>query len=438
MSINIILIVSFLLIFFLFLSQFRKFTRDKSYKNLSYYFIILVILFLVIAIIIYPGESVDAAYDGLVIWTTLVIPALLPFFIGSELLINLGVVKFFGILLEPIMRPIFNVPGEGSFAFAMSITSGYPVGAKIVSKLRVDKILTQIEAQRLISFCSTSGPLFMIGSVSVGMFQSSKIGILIVAAHYIGTIIVGIIFSFYKKSSDNYITTKSKEHLLKRAFNQLSKNNNSNFSIGVILGNAVKSSLNTILMVGGFIILFAVVIRMLELLKVIDLITSILAILLIPFKISPSTISSFVTGLFEVTIGAKRVVDSIGMDLRTKIAIASFIIGWSGFSIHAQVSSIIGITDIKTSLYLLAKSLHAAFSSLIAYIFFPIFSNFFVLSLPVYNSYQEMSLHKKFLFNCQLSIELFIAVLISLLIVSLITALLLKIQTYFTKGKGMK
>jgi len=438
MLLNIVFIISFILVFFLFLLLYRRFSRSKYYGHLSYYFIVLIVIFLVITIIIYPGESVDSAYNGLIIWATLVIPALLPFFIGSDILINLGVVKFFGVLLEPIMRPIFNVPGEGSFAFAMSITSGYPVGAKIVSKLRSDKILSQIEAQRLISFCSTSGPLFMIGSVSVGMFKSSKIGILIVAAHYIGAIVVGIIFSFYKRSSDHYNLNKPKENLFKRAFKQLSKSNNPNLSIGVILGNAVKNSFNTILMVGGFIILFAVIIRMLELLGIIDVITSIIFTLLIPLKVSPSIIRPFVSGLFEVTIGAKMVADSIGIDLGTKIAIASFVIGWSGFSIHAQVSSIIGGTDIKPSLYLLAKALHATLSSLIAYMIFPFFSKLFVLSIPVYNTYQEMNFHKRFLYNCQVSIELFIAIIISLLIVSLITAFLLKIQNYFTKGKRMK
>src|SRR5690606_32732679 len=141
MPLNIIFIISFILLFFLILFQYRRFTQNKYYRQLSYYFIVLSVLFLVITIILYPGESVSSAYNGLVIWATLVVPALLPFFIGSEILINLGVVKFFGVLLEPIMRPIFNVPGEGSFAFAMSITSGYPVGAKIVSRLRTDKIL---------------------------------------------------------------------------------------------------------------------------------------------------------------------------------------------------------------------------------------------------------------------------------------------------------
>lgn len=31
------------------------------------------------------------------------------------------------------MKPLFNIPGEGAYAFIMGIISGYPVGAKIVT-----------------------------------------------------------------------------------------------------------------------------------------------------------------------------------------------------------------------------------------------------------------------------------------------------------------
>lgn len=431
---NIILFIGFVLLCIFIKVYFRNFINYKAFSN---YFVILIVLLLVVTIIIYPAQSVDAAYNGLIIWATLVIPALLPFFIGSELLINLGVIKFIGIILEPIMRPIFNVPGEGSFAFAMSITSGYPVGAKIVSKLKSDKILTKVEAQRLISFCSTSGPLFMIGSVSVGMFKSSKLGAFIAISHYLGAIIVGIIFSFYKKSSQNSKPVKQKENLIKKAFSELKTNNNQNSPIGIVLGNAVRNSLSTILMVGGFIILFAVIIRMLELLKVIDLITSII-IALLPLKVSSTIIHSLITGLFEITMGTKFIIDSIGIDLSTKIAIVSFIIGWSGFSIHAQVASILGNTGIKSHIYIFSKALHGLLSSLIAYMFFPIFNNYFFISYPVYNTYQSMNPYRRFLFNCKLSVELFIAVLIGMLILSLMIAFLLKIQNYIVYKKRMK
>lgn len=431
MLFNIILYIGFLLLCIFTITYFRKLLNYKLYKVFSNYLFIFIVLSLVITIIIYPAQSVDAAYNGLIIWATLVIPALLPFFIGSELLINLGVVKFIGIMLEPIMRPVFNVPGEGSFAFAMSVTSGYPVGAKIVSKLKSDNFLSKIEAQRLISFSSTSGPLFMIGSVSIGMFKSSKLGMFIAISHYLAAIIVGVIFSFYKKSPSDKKSIKPKKSLIKKAFSEIKINNKQNPPIGVILGNAVKNSLNTILMVGGFIVLFAVIIRMLELLKIIDIITSIIVAIL-PFKVSSIVVRSLITGLFEVTMGTKFVVDSMGIDLSTKIAIVSFLIGWSGFSIHAQISSIFGNTGISSHIYIFSKALHGLFSSLIAYLFFPIFNHYFFISYPVYNSYQSISIYKKFLINCQLSIELFLAVLISLLLISFIITSLLKIKNKIT------
>ena len=57
-----------------------------------------------------------------------------------------------GSCLNCIMRPLFNVPGEGSFPFIMGIISGYPTGAKIVSRLKNDEILTPVEAERLNQF----------------------------------------------------------------------------------------------------------------------------------------------------------------------------------------------------------------------------------------------------------------------------------------------
>jgi len=91
------------------------------------------------------------------LWFNVVFPSLFPFFVASEILYRTGFIKAIGILLEPIMRP-FNVPGCGSFAFAMGITSGYPVGAKITASMREEKLLSKTESERLLSFTNNSGP----------------------------------------------------------------------------------------------------------------------------------------------------------------------------------------------------------------------------------------------------------------------------------------
>ena len=115
------------------------------------------------------------------------------------MLIGFGVVKFIGVLLEPLMRPLFKVPGVGGFVLAMGMASGFPAGAKLTARLRQEGQLTQIEAERLVSFTNSSNPIFIFGAVSVGFFQNPKLGVIFALSHYLGNICVGIIMRFYGK-----------------------------------------------------------------------------------------------------------------------------------------------------------------------------------------------------------------------------------------------
>lgn len=129
--------------------------EDKKYITASAIAVIITIF-----IIIFSEQAFDAALEGLKVWWEVVFPSLLPFFIIAEILMGLGVVHFIGALLEPLMRPLFKVPGVGAFAMAMGLASGYPIGAKITGNLRRKKLCSRIEAERLVSFTNTADPLF--------------------------------------------------------------------------------------------------------------------------------------------------------------------------------------------------------------------------------------------------------------------------------------
>ena len=103
-----------------------------------------------------------------------------------------------GKALNRIMRPLFNVPGEGSFAFLMGIISGYPTGAKIVSNLKEKIICNTEECERLIAFTNNSGPLFIVGTVGSSLLSNSKIGFLLLFTHILACITVGFLFRFWK------------------------------------------------------------------------------------------------------------------------------------------------------------------------------------------------------------------------------------------------
>lgn len=105
----------------------------RSFTNFLF---LVIILWILVGIIKYPKLSLDSSYEGLLIWFNIIIPSLLPFFIVTEVLTAIGFVDLVGRFLEPLMKPLFNTPGASAFPLSMSLVSGYPIGAKIVSNLR--------------------------------------------------------------------------------------------------------------------------------------------------------------------------------------------------------------------------------------------------------------------------------------------------------------
>lgn len=117
---------------------------------------------LMVSMVFYPDLAFRSAVKGLRVWWDVVFPALLPFFIGGQVLMALGVVRFMGVLMEPLMRPLFGVPGVGSFVVAMGLASGYPIGSVLTAQLRRDGQLTKTEAERLMSFTNTAEPILIL------------------------------------------------------------------------------------------------------------------------------------------------------------------------------------------------------------------------------------------------------------------------------------
>lgn len=326
-------------------------------KRLNRFITIVIVIFTVLSIIIYPGASLKAAKYGINLWLFTLFPALLPFFIGSELLLGLGVVKLLGNLLEPIMRPIFKVPGAGSFAMAVGYTSGYPVGAQIIARLWEERMVNTLEAEKLMAFCNNSGPLFMLGVVAMGMFNNSKIGYIIMASNYIGAIITGLLFRFHNKShNDNILINKSKKNLEVH-----------NDSFGNMLGKAVISSMNTMLLIGGYIIIFSVLIEFLKIYGIINIIGKLISPIFIFLRFNKNIIPGYVSGLFEITIGSNMISQS-NVPINEKIILISSILAWGGFSTHGQVLGVINKTSIKYLPYLLAKFIHSILTAFSAFI----------------------------------------------------------------------
>jgi sporulation integral membrane protein YlbJ len=301
-----------------------------------------------------PQLSLKAATEGLMTWFNLVLPSLLPFFIISEILISIGFIDIIGSLLEPLMRPIFNLPGISAFPLSMSIISGYPMGGKIVSNLRKDNLITKTEAEKTLILASTSGPLFMLGAVTVGMLNNIKLAALILYPHYLAVITLGILFRFYK-SKNNRIKINKRPIKISLLLKKFSFKKNYP-PIGFILGNSVKNSMNSLFLIGGFIIFYSVVIELLFVSKFINLIYYV-------FPIDKVILQGLLAGIIELTTGCKKI-SSSSLSLITKISIINFFIGWSGLSVHSQVMAFLSSTDINSKIYIFAKFFHGILASI--------------------------------------------------------------------------
>lgn len=332
--------------------------------NLKKNIIPIMFLLFTICLIIFSKSNIQAVKSSLSIWVNNVIPSLLPFFIATELLNHTNIPRIIGNMFNKIMRPLFNVPGIGAYALFMGIISGYPVGAKIITNFRNENLCTKEEAERLITFTNNSGPLFILGTVGITLFYDSWVGLLLLCTHILACISVGIIFRFWKKNIKE-----------KRNIDTLSSDISFN-SLGEILSKSILSAINSVLLIGGFIVLFGIIFSILQKAHIL----SILKVPLIPIfnllKINTNFIIPILTGFLELTNGVTAISTIASKNLGINVITSAFLLGFGGISIMLQVLSIISKSDISIKPYILGKILQGTLASFYTFLIINSFSFF--------------------------------------------------------------
>lgn len=315
--------------------------------SLKKYFITLLCLFFMISLILFSETNLESAQKGLLLWANSVVPTLFPFFVATEILCSTNIIYLAGKYLKKFVKKIFNVPGEGSIALILGIISGYPTGAKVIVNLKKNGILSKEESERLIAFTNNSGPLFILGTIGISFLNNKTLGYILLLTHILACLTVGIIFRNWKKNRNvsfrkNEIYTKNKTITLS--------------SFGEIFGNSIKKSILTILNIGGFIVIFSVIISILDNSKIFVFINTFCN----EIGISGEIIIGIIKGMIELTNGTK-IVSAFGIKY---IPLLSFLIGFGGFSVLLQVYSVIAKENISIKPYIYGKILQGVFSYL--------------------------------------------------------------------------
>ena len=334
-------------------------------------FISIIVLLFTACLVVFSSSNLQAAKSGLKLWANSVVPSLFPFFIATELLSKTNIPKFFGKIFNKIMKPLFNISGEGSFALIMGLISGYPVGAKLCVNFRKNNICTKEECERLLAFTNNSGPLFILGVVGVSLFGSFLTGLVLLFTHILACLTVGFIFRFWNKNNKPKIIYNTSEFENKLQPISVS-------TLGENLASAISSATSTIFMIGGFVVLFSVIISSGNVSGITNMVNMLFRPICSKFNIPSELSSSLFTGFLEITNGINLISKIKLKKISINIILTAFLLGIGGISVLLQVLSIVSKSDLSIKPYIIGKLLHGIIAAVYTFL---LISSFPILNL---------------------------------------------------------
>ena len=278
-------------------------------------------------IILDTSAGLTGASEGIQLCINVVIPSLFPFVFLSAIIRY----AFSGSEIRPLrsVGRILGIPSGYESILILSILGGYPVGAQAVASAWKDDGLQTTSAQKMLSFCSNAGPSFIFGMLGT-QFSFWLVPWLLWAIHILSSLFVGFILR-----NDNQIA-----HVISK-----NKNKPAKFDVQTTL----KSSLQVMSVICGWVILFRVLISVLNKWLPGDL---------------PGQFRVVVAGILELTNGCTMLINIPSNPVR--FILCSTLLAFGGVCICLQTASIIGDLGIKH--YIKGKILQSLISIILSWL----------------------------------------------------------------------
>lgn len=316
--------------------------KTKKVLQIKKLLLILVIFGLIGLLIANPERYIAETKDGIKVWAATVLPSMLPFFFLTNLLTLTGSVTPLTKRVSPLAKFLYGADGIAVYIQTMSFLSGYPVGAKIIADLYKDKAISSAQAEKYSTFTSTSGPLFIVGAVAVGMYNNPTYGIILLSAHILSAVFVGIIF---KKLPDNGLIGG---HIAHQSYDSL-------------LYEAIHAAIVSVLISGGFIAVFFTAAKIADDIKLLHP-----AEMFFSLFSDRDTANALATGIVECTKGAMAL--SAVSKGKMSAALCCGLITFGGLSVWIQSIAYLKQAGVKIRTFASAKLIQSVIAFLISYI----------------------------------------------------------------------
>lgn len=302
-------------------------------KKIIYFIVILSLLFF---LLVNPTQATAACAAGLMLWFESLVPTLLPFFILSNLLMELDGVTMVTRFFYPVFHRIFGCSREGCYAVMAGFLCGYPIGAKITGDLVRNKQISLDEGNYLLCFCNNVSPAFFIGYCLTERLALSAL--LLPSLLLVYGVPVFMALCLRRGRNFQSFTTEKQTPGFQISFK--------------IVDVCMMNGLESILKLGCYIILFSMLARLL---------------IQIPCPVPYLTYGS--VGFLEITNGIQLVTAIPSIPVSHKYLFVLAFAAFGGISGAAQTESMILDSGLSTINYIKAKLATAVLVICLAFLF---------------------------------------------------------------------
>ena len=297
-------------------------------RKIIIFFYICLLLFL----LFHPKEALTGVKIGLGLWLNIMIPTLLPFLILTGALLKTGNIRK---LLKPsafFWKTFFGLSPAGAYVLILGLLCGYPMGAKLAHDLYINQQSSRREGEYLLTFSCNASPAFIISYLS-GILLKNKISAVQMILTFLAADLFCMLFFRFVVYRGHTVDSVCVNKIKKETYQQ--------DSIGVILDVSIMDGFETITRLGGYILLFSLILASISFYW--------------PFHAQSCIL---LTAPLELTTGLEQIADA-PLPWKSRYLASMILTSFGGFCVMAQTKSVLE-NSLSLIPYAISKCLNAS------------------------------------------------------------------------------
>ena len=310
------------------------------------HFLTIPILIFFLCMLSFPQTVFAGASYGLLLWFRHVLPTLLPYMVLINILILTPALHWICHITSPFLCPLLGTSYYGTFAVLTGFLCGYPMGAKTASDLLDAQKISRSEASYLLSFCNNTSPAFILSYVVIQNLKKDSISIPFLLILTLTPLMMSFVFRLFYRAKDHIHPFS---HMMQVSSSTASQSENLS---GNYFDRCIMNAFESITKVGGYIMMFSVLIQLLA------------------SALPDNTASLLLYSGLEISIGIRQLASS-ALYTSHKIILCAALTSFGGWCCIAQTYSMISGNHLPILPYIAEKLATALVTSLLisAYIY---------------------------------------------------------------------